>query len=57
MTEPVKRAVVDAFYKAYAERDVEAVAAFIGNERHAAARCDADGRRGAAAAAAVVLHP
>ena len=32
MTEPVKRAVVDAFYKAYAERDVVAVAAFIGDD-------------------------
>jgi ketosteroid isomerase-like protein len=28
----VKRAVVDAFYKAYAERDVVAVAAFIGDD-------------------------
>ncbi|MGH6664240.1 MAG: nuclear transport factor 2 family protein [Pseudolabrys sp.] len=29
MIEPVSRAVVDAFYKAYAERDIEAVASFI----------------------------
>jgi ketosteroid isomerase-like protein len=32
MTESVKRSVVDAFYKAYAERDVEAVAEFIGDD-------------------------
>jgi ketosteroid isomerase-like protein len=32
MTEPVAREVVDAFYKAYAERDVETVAQFIGDD-------------------------
>ncbi len=29
MTEPVSRAVVDAFYKAYAERDIDNIAPFI----------------------------
>jgi ketosteroid isomerase-like protein len=32
MTEPVARAVVDAFYKAYAERDIETVAEFIADD-------------------------
>jgi ketosteroid isomerase-like protein len=32
MTEPVARAVVDAFYKAYAVRDIETVAEFIGDD-------------------------
>jgi ketosteroid isomerase-like protein len=29
MTEPVARAVVEAFYKAYAERDIDSIAPFI----------------------------
>jgi ketosteroid isomerase-like protein len=32
MTEPVARAVVDAFFKAYADRDIETIAEFIGDE-------------------------
>ena len=32
MTEPVARAVVDAFYKAYAERDIETVAQYIDDD-------------------------
>ncbi|HEY1311543.1 MAG TPA: nuclear transport factor 2 family protein [Pseudolabrys sp.] len=32
MTEPVARAVVDAFYKAYADRDIETVAQYIGDD-------------------------
>ena len=32
MTEPVSRAVVEAFYKAYAERDIDTVAPFIDDD-------------------------
>ncbi len=32
MTESVARAVVDGFYKAYSERDIEKVAEFIGDD-------------------------
>jgi len=32
MPEPVARAVVDAFYKAYAERDIDSVAPFIDDD-------------------------